>query len=95
MTKEQLDALGPALEEFLQPYLFCCGYTQTFAHLHTYCRGLLSDLKRKTVEPCRGRGSTVWQTPPHGSLRPVRFWNSYRVMPWKPRVKKRISLVSK
>jgi SRSO17 transposase len=51
MTEEQLDALGPALEDFLRPYLFCCGYTQTFTHLHTYCRGLLSDLKRKTVEP--------------------------------------------
>jgi SRSO17 transposase len=51
MTEEQLDALGPALEDFLQPYLFCCGYTQTFTHLHTYCRGLLSDLQRKTVEP--------------------------------------------
>src|SRR5438067_7890970 len=51
MTEEQLDGLGPALQDFLQPYLFCCGYTQTFAHLHTYCRGLLSDLPRKSVEP--------------------------------------------
>jgi SRSO17 transposase len=51
MNEEQLDALGAALENFLQPYLFCCGYTQTFTHLRTYCRGLLSDLKRKTVEP--------------------------------------------
>ena len=51
MTAEQLDALGPALDEFLQRYLFCCGYTQTFGHLHTYCRGLLSDLKRKSAEP--------------------------------------------
>src|SRR3954451_8044298 len=51
MTEEQLDGLGPALDDFLQPYLYCCGYTQTFAHLHTYCRGLLSDLKRKSVEP--------------------------------------------
>src|SRR3954451_24512873 len=51
MTEEQLDGLGPALDDFLRPYLFGCGYTQTFAHLHTYCRGLLSDLKRKTAEP--------------------------------------------
>src|SRR5438270_9492338 len=51
MTEEQLDGLGPALDDFLRPYLFCCGYTQTFAHLHTYCKGLLSDLKRKTCEP--------------------------------------------
>jgi SRSO17 transposase len=51
MTEQQLDALGPALDDFLQPYLFCCGYTQSFAHLHTYCKGLLSDLQRKTCEP--------------------------------------------
>src|SRR5262245_42949808 len=51
MTEVQLDGLGSALDEFLKPYLFCCGYTQTFAHLHTYCRGLLSDLPRKSVEP--------------------------------------------
>jgi SRSO17 transposase len=51
MTDEELDGLGAALDDFLQPYLFCCGYTQTFGHLHTYCRGLLSDLKRKSVEP--------------------------------------------
>src|SRR5271155_4594513 len=51
MTDKELDGLGAALDDFLQPYLFCCGYTQTFAHLHTYCRGLLSDLQRKSVEP--------------------------------------------
>jgi SRSO17 transposase len=51
MTEAELDGLGSALDDFLEPYLFCCGYTQTFGHLHTYCRGLLSELKRKTVEP--------------------------------------------
>jgi SRSO17 transposase len=51
MTEEQLDSLGPALDDFLRPYLFCCAYTQTFAHLQTYCKGLLSDLARKSVEP--------------------------------------------
>lgn len=51
MTEEELDGLGSALDAFLRPYLFCCGYTQTFGHLHTYCRGLLSELKRKSVEP--------------------------------------------
>jgi SRSO17 transposase len=51
VTEEELDGLGAALDDFLRPYLFCCGYTQTFGHLHTYCRGLLSDLKRKSVEP--------------------------------------------
>jgi SRSO17 transposase len=51
VTEEELDGLGAALDDFLQPYLYCCGYTQTFGHLHTYCRGLLSDLKRKSAEP--------------------------------------------
>ena len=51
MTEEELNGLGSALDDFLRPYLYCCGYTQTFGHLHTYCRGLLSDLKRKTAEP--------------------------------------------
>jgi SRSO17 transposase len=51
MTEEELDGLGSALDDFLRPYLFCCGYTQNLGHLHTYCRGLLSDLKRKSVEP--------------------------------------------
>lgn len=51
MTEEELDGLGAALDDFLRPYLYCCGYTQTFGHLHSYCRGLLSDLKRKSVEP--------------------------------------------
>ena len=51
MTEEELDGLGSALDDFLSPYLYCCGCTQTFGHLHTYCRGLLSDLKRKSAEP--------------------------------------------
>jgi len=51
MTEQQLRALGPALDRYLEPFLFCCGYTQTFAHLNTYVRGLLSDLPRKTCEP--------------------------------------------
>jgi SRSO17 transposase len=51
VTEDELDGLGSALDDFLRPYLYCCGYTQTFGHLHTYCRGLLSDLKRKSVEP--------------------------------------------
>lgn len=51
MTPEQIKALTPAFAEFLQQFLFCCGYTQTFDLLGVYCRGLLSDLPRKSVEP--------------------------------------------
>jgi SRSO17 transposase len=51
MTGEQIEALGPALADYLEQYLFCCGYTQTFHLMGVYCRGLLSDLPRKTCEP--------------------------------------------
>lgn len=51
MTPEQIEELGPAFAEYLQPLLYCCGDTRTFDHLGVYCRGLLSDLPRKTAEP--------------------------------------------
>ena len=51
MTEQQLRALGPALADYLERFLFCCDYTQTFRHLSTYCHGLLSPLERKTCEP--------------------------------------------
>ncbi len=50
MTAEQIEALGPAFADYLQQFLFCCSYTQTFDLLKVYCRGLLSDLGRKTCE---------------------------------------------
>jgi SRSO17 transposase len=51
VTEQQILDLGPALADYLDHFQFCCAYTQTFRHLGTYCRGLLSDLKRKTAEP--------------------------------------------
>lgn len=51
MTEQQILDLGPALADYLEQFQFCCDYTQTFRHLGTYCRGLLSDLPRKTAEP--------------------------------------------
>src|SRR5437763_112203 len=51
MTPAQIEELGPAFADYLRPFLFCCDYTQTFALLAVYCRGLLSDLPRKTCEP--------------------------------------------
>src|SRR4051794_32099785 len=51
MTEQQLAGLGPGLTGFLQTFLFCCAYTQTFDPLCGYVRGLLSDLPRKSVEP--------------------------------------------
>jgi SRSO17 transposase len=62
MTESELRALEPALERYLEPLLFCCGYTQTFDHLHTYVHGLLSDLPRKSVEPIALRAGTPVRT---------------------------------
>src|SRR3954452_14703849 len=58
MTDKELRGLGPALADYLERYLFCCAYTQTFAHLGTYIRGLLSDLQRKTCEPIALKAGT-------------------------------------
>src|SRR5256714_6250450 len=62
MTEYQLRALGPALADYLDRFLFCCGYTQTFAHLGTYVRGLLADLPRKSVEPIALKAGTPVRT---------------------------------
>lgn len=62
MTEQQLQQLGPALAGFLDRFLFCCNYTQTFAHLGTYLCGLLSDLPRKSVEPIALRAGTPVRT---------------------------------
>jgi SRSO17 transposase len=62
MTDKELRALGPALSNYLDRYLFCCGYTQTFAHMGTYVRGLLSDLERKTCEPLAKKAGTPIRT---------------------------------
>src|SRR4051794_4076981 len=58
MTEQDLRRLGPALADYLDHYLFCCAYTQTFAHLGSYVRGLLSDLERKTCEPIALKAGT-------------------------------------
>ena len=62
MTEQQLRTLGQVLAGYLDRYLFCCDYTQTFAHLGTYTRGLLSDLKRKTAEDIALKGGTPVRT---------------------------------
>ncbi len=51
MTADQVAALGPAFAEYLRGFQSCFVTRNTFAHLATYCRGLISDLARKSVEP--------------------------------------------
>jgi SRSO17 transposase len=51
MTADQIAGLAPALTQFLGCFKPCFVTKNTFGHLGTYCRGLLSDLPRKSVEP--------------------------------------------
>jgi SRSO17 transposase len=51
MTPEQMLALGTAFAAYLRLFEDCIAYRPTAEHLHSYCRGLLSDLPRKSMEP--------------------------------------------
>jgi hypothetical protein len=62
MTPEQIQQLGPAFATYLRQFLFCCEYTQTFDLLGVSCRGLLSDLPRKSAEPIALASGTAVRT---------------------------------
>ena len=62
MTPEQVTALGPAFAAYLRGFEGCFGQDRTREHLHTYCRGLLSDLPRKSVEPIALQSGTAVRT---------------------------------
>lgn len=51
MTPEQMMVLGTAFAAYLRLFEDCIAYRPTAEHLHSYCRGLLSDLARKSIEP--------------------------------------------
>ena len=51
MTPEQMLTLGTAFATYLRFFENCIVYRPTVGHLHSYCRGLLSDLARKSMEP--------------------------------------------
>src|SRR5215813_4260237 len=51
MTPEQIQELEPAFADYLLQFFPCCAYPQTFHLLEVSCRGLLSDLPRKSAEP--------------------------------------------
>ena len=51
MSPEILIGLGSAFAAYLQLFEVCVAYRPTAEHLHAYCRGLLSELPRKCVEP--------------------------------------------
>jgi SRSO17 transposase len=62
MTEDQIAGLGPALTDYLAGFRKCFPRLPTFKHLRTYCRGLLSDLVRKSVEPIALAAGTAVRT---------------------------------
>src|SRR5438045_3828459 len=51
MTEQEITALGPAFASYLRRFRGSFGQDRTAKHFGTYCRGLLSDLPRKSIEP--------------------------------------------
>jgi SRSO17 transposase len=62
MTDQEIADLGPAFSRYLGRYRDCFLQKRTAAHFHNYCRGLLSDLPRKTVEPIALAAGTAVRT---------------------------------
>ena len=62
MTEQEISGLGPAFASYLGRYRGCFLQKRTAAHFDTYCRGLLSDLPRKSVEPMALEAGTAVRT---------------------------------
>jgi len=62
MTEQEIAGLGPAFAAYLGRYRDCFLHKRTVAHFDNYCRGLLSDLPRKTVEPIALEAGTAVRT---------------------------------
>lgn len=62
MTDSEITALGPASAAYLRRFRRCFRQDRTAAHFDTYCRGLLSDLPRKSVEPLALAAGTAVRT---------------------------------
>jgi SRSO17 transposase len=62
MTEQEIASLGPAFAAYLGRYRGCSLQKRTAAHFDTYCRGLLSDLPRKSVEPIALEAGTAVRT---------------------------------
>jgi SRSO17 transposase len=62
MTEQEIAGLGPAFATYLGRYRPCFLQKRTAAHFDTYCRGLLSDLPRKSVEPIALEAGTAVRT---------------------------------
>src|ERR671911_2462018 len=62
MTDQEIAGLGPAFARYLGRYRDCFLQKRTMANFDTYCRGLLSDLPRKSVEPIALAAGTAVRT---------------------------------
>ena len=62
MTEQEIAGLTPAFAGYLGRYRDCFLQKRTMAHFDTYCRGLLSDLPRKSVEPIALEAGTAVRT---------------------------------
>ena len=62
MTEQEIAGLTPAFAKYLGRYRDCFLQKRTMAHFDTYCRGLLSDLPRKSVEPIALEAGTAVRT---------------------------------
>src|SRR5882762_3543016 len=62
MTEQEIACLAPAFAGYLGRYRDCFLQKRTMAHFDTYCRGLLSDLPRKSVEPIALEAGTAVRT---------------------------------
>jgi SRSO17 transposase len=62
MTEQEITDLGPAFATYLRRFRGCLAQDRTAKHFDTYCRGLLSDLPRKSVEPIALAAGTAVRT---------------------------------
>src|SRR6476660_2666272 len=62
MTEPEIAALGPAFAAYLRRFRRCFRQDRTAGQFDTYCRGLLSDLPRKSVEPIALASGTAVRT---------------------------------
>src|SRR3954469_25597010 len=62
MTEQEITALGPAFAVYLRRFRDSFGQDRTPQHFDTSCRGLMSDLPRKSVEPIALAAGTAVRT---------------------------------
>jgi hypothetical protein len=62
VTEQEITALGPAFAAYLRRFRPHFGQDRTARHFDTYCRGLLSNLPCKSVEPIALSAGTAVRT---------------------------------